>query len=46
MFSLGIVPYINASIVMQLLATAIPSLQKLQKASKEAWCRDLDSNSD
>ena len=31
MFSLGIVPYINASIVLQLLATAFPSLKKLQR---------------
>ncbi|CAL5222560.1 g4942 [Coccomyxa viridis] len=30
-FSLGIVPYINASIVLQLLATAFPSLKKLQR---------------
>lgn len=31
MFSLGIVPYINASILLQLLATAFPSLKKLQR---------------
>lgn len=30
-FSLGIVPYINASILLQLLATAFPSLKKLQR---------------
>ncbi|PSC69780.1 pre translocase secY subunit [Micractinium conductrix] len=30
-FSLGIVPYINASILFQLLATAFPSLKKLQR---------------
>ena len=30
-FSLGIVPYINASILLQLLATALPSLKKLQR---------------
>lgn len=30
-FSLGIVPYINASIVLQLLSTAFPSLKKLQR---------------
>ncbi|KAK9820311.1 hypothetical protein WJX72_008805 [[Myrmecia] bisecta] len=30
-FSLGIVPYINASIILQLLATAFPSLKKLQR---------------
>eukprot|EP00891_Asterochloris_glomerata_P001298 jgi/Astpho2/1298/Aster-06174 len=30
-FSLGIVPYINASIVLQLLATSFPSLKRLQR---------------
>ncbi len=30
-FSLGIVPYINASIMLQLLATAFPSLKRLQR---------------
>ncbi len=27
----GIVPYINASIILQLLATTFPSLKKLQR---------------
>jgi len=30
-FALGIMPYISASIVMQLLGIAVPSVQKLQK---------------
>ena len=30
-FALGIMPYITASIIMQLLAVVIPSLEKLQK---------------
>lgn len=30
-FSLGIVPYINASIILQLLATSFPALKKLQR---------------
>ncbi|MCM8824089.1 MAG: preprotein translocase subunit SecY, partial [Candidatus Omnitrophica bacterium] len=30
-FSLGIMPYISASIIMQLMATALPSLRKLQE---------------
>lgn len=30
-FSLGIIPYINASIVMQLFAAAFPSLKKMQR---------------
>ena len=29
-FSLGIIPYINASIIMQLLTVAIPALERLQ----------------
>lgn len=35
-FALGIVPYINASILMQLGTTAIPSLEKLQKEEGES----------
>lgn len=31
LFSLGIIPYINSSIVLQLLAAAFPSLKKLQR---------------
>jgi len=31
LFGLGIMPYITASIIFQLLATVLPSLQKLQK---------------
>ena len=31
LFGLGIMPYISASIIFQLLATVLPSLQKLQK---------------
>lgn len=31
LLSAGIVPYINASILLQLLATAFPSLKKLQR---------------
>jgi preprotein translocase subunit SecY len=30
-FSLGIMPYISSSIIFQLLATVVPSLEKLQK---------------
>eukprot|EP00873_Tetraselmis_striata_P046423 jgi/Tetstr1/466687/TSEL_001002.t1 len=35
-FSLGIVPYINASIILQLLATTYPSLKKLQREEGKA----------
>jgi len=31
LFGLGIMPYISASIIMQLLTTVLPSLEKLQK---------------
>ena len=34
-FSLGIVPYINSSIIMQLLTVAIPALERLQKEGDE-----------
>src|SRR4030095_5819384 len=31
LFSLGIMPYIHASIILQLLTVAVPALEKLQK---------------
>ncbi len=34
-FSLGIQPYINASIIMQLLTVAIPALERLSKEGEE-----------
>lgn len=34
-FALGVTPYINSSIVMQLLAVVIPSLEKMQKEGEE-----------
>ncbi|MEB3360423.1 MAG: preprotein translocase subunit SecY [Synechococcales bacterium] len=40
-FALGIIPYINASIIMQLLAAAIPSLEDLQKNEGEAGRRKI-----
>lgn len=33
--ALGVVPYINASIIMQLLAVALPPLERLQKQGEE-----------
>jgi preprotein translocase subunit SecY len=30
-FALGIMPYVSASIIMQLLAVVVPSLERLQK---------------
>ena len=40
-FALGIGPYITASIIMQLMAVIIPSLEKLQKEDGEAGRRKL-----
>ena len=34
-FAMGITPYINASIIMQLLCVAIPALERLQKEGEE-----------
>lgn len=34
-FALGVTPYINSSIVMQLLAVVVPSIEKLQKEGEE-----------
>ena len=35
LFALGVAPYINASIVMQLLVVVIPALEKLQKEGED-----------
>nr|ALG63611.1 preprotein translocase subunit SecY [Guillardia theta] len=43
-FALGIVPYINASIIIQLATTSIPSLEKLQKEEGEAGRQKILSN--
>lgn len=46
-FALGVGPYITSSIIIQLLAVAIPSLEELQKAGEEgrkklnSWTRYL-----
>lgn len=40
-FALGILPYINASIIIQLLTAAIPSLENLQKNEGEAGRRKI-----
>lgn len=40
-FALGILPYINASIIMQLLTAAIPALENLQKNEGEAGRRKI-----
>lgn len=41
MFALGIVPYINASIITQLLTKIIPNLENLQKEEGEAGRRKI-----
>jgi|TARA_B100000524_G_scaffold348458_1_gene253128 preprotein translocase subunit SecY len=40
-FTLGILPNINASIMMQLLVSVIPSLEKLQKEEGESGRREI-----
>ena len=40
-FALGILPFINASIIMQLLTAAIPALEDLQKNEGEAGRRKI-----
>jgi preprotein translocase subunit SecY len=40
-FALGILPYINASIILQLLTAAIPALEHLQKNEGEAGRRKI-----
>jgi preprotein translocase subunit SecY len=40
-FALGIIPYINASIILQLLTAAIPALEDLQKNEGEAGRRKI-----
>jgi preprotein translocase subunit SecY len=40
-FALGILPYINASIIMQLLTSAIPKLEDLQKNEGEIGRRKI-----
>lgn len=40
-FALGILPYINASIIMQLLTAALPQLEDLQKNEGEAGRRKI-----
>ncbi len=40
-FALGILPFINASIILQLLTAALPSLENLQKNEGEAGRRKI-----
>ncbi|MDC0837991.1 preprotein translocase subunit SecY, partial [Limnoraphis robusta] len=40
-FALGILPYINASIIMQLMTAALPTLEDLQKNEGEAGRRKI-----
>ena len=35
LFAMGVTPYINASIIMQLLAVAIPALERMSKEGEE-----------
>ena len=38
-FGLGVMPYISSSIIFQLLATVVPSLEKLQKEGEVGQAR-------
>jgi preprotein translocase subunit SecY len=38
-FALGIMPYVTASIIMQLLAVVIPSLERLQKEGEAGYAK-------
>jgi preprotein translocase subunit SecY len=40
-FALGIIPFINASIIIQLLTAALPNLERLQKEEGEAGRRKI-----
>jgi preprotein translocase subunit SecY len=40
-FALGIIPFINASIILQLLTAALPALERLQKDEGEAGRRKI-----
>ena len=42
-FAMGIGPYINASIIMQLLTVAIPKLEQIQKDGEEGRKKILDT---
>jgi len=44
-FALGILPYINSSIIMQLLTAAVPALEDLQKNEGEAGRRKISQYS-
>ena len=41
LFALGIIPFINASIILQLLTAAVPQLENLQKNEGEAGRRKI-----
>lgn len=41
LFAMGIVPYINASIIIQLMTSVIPKLEELQKEGGEAGRKQL-----
>ena len=40
-FALGIMPYITASIILQLLTVVVPTLEKLQKEGELGGARSL-----
>src|SRR5258708_7836032 len=38
-FALGIMPYVTASIVLQLMAVAVPTLERLQKEGESGYAK-------
>ncbi len=42
LFAMGISPYINSSIIMQLLTVAIPPLERMAKEGEEGPQKDCD----
>jgi len=44
LFALGIMPYISASIIIQLMSTVVPYFQRLQKEGEAGRKKDYTSN--
>ncbi len=42
MFGLGIMPYISASIILQLLGTVMPALEKLRKEGEPGMAKSTN----
>src|SRR6516165_6901289 len=42
-FALGIMPYVTASIILQLMTVVVPTLEQLQKEARRAWRRSTST---